>query len=301
LMAQFQQLQVQCARISSLEEEKSILEGQLQQLMKSCGELQRQNAEWQQEREGLVLEATQLRNRAGDAQQLESRLSQASQSAHQLAVSQQAEEKLRHELRSVQDELSAEKAARAAEADGAGSLRDMIEAMHEEHQSAVSMLEAELSDKRSYCFRLERTLETRDQTIDQMRQEASISSQAVSATQDDRSELHKMIEALKAENASLNAAVEQCVRKLQERPDESPFMVDKRLVIQMVIALVEQGSTPAKQHEIKQRMADSLGFTQVEREQIGVLPKAQRLSDSARYVVGGLADMFVEFLNTEAL
>ncbi|CAK9115174.1 Uncharacterized protein SCF082_LOCUS53314 [Durusdinium trenchii] len=54
---------------------------------------------------------------------------------------------------------------------------------------------------------------------------------------------------------------------------ERPFLVDKRMVTQMLAAYLEQRDHPGPQQEIMAKMADLLGFSTSEREQVGLSQK----------------------------
>merc|ERR1719329_753202 len=74
-------------------------------------------------------------------------------------------------------------------------------------------------------------------------------------------------EALK-EKDEMSRLVEGCVEKLEKETRERPHLCDKRLVMQMLATYLEQQGNPRQQLEICSKMADVLGFSMSERQQV---------------------------------
>ena len=58
------------------------------------------------------------------------------------------------------------------------------------------------------------------------------------------------------EAKKLNGVVERCLAKMEAESRERPFLVDKRMVTQMLAAYLEQREHPGPQQEILQKMAE---------------------------------------------
>merc|ERR1712060_624449 len=114
--------------------------------------------------------------------------------------------------------------------------------------------------------------------------------------------LQRDLAAAKQEQVSLNDVVNRCLSKLDKESQERPHLVDKRMVTQMVAAYLEQRDYPKQQLEIMARMADLLGFTAAEREQVGLAQRRRTLLDQKEEPAGlaELSDAFVDFLYEES-
>ncbi|CAK9114768.1 Uncharacterized protein SCF082_LOCUS53140 [Durusdinium trenchii] len=81
---------------------------------------------------------------------------------------------------------------------------------------------------------------------------------------------------------------------------ERPFLVDKRMVTQMLAAYLEQRDHPGPQQEIMAKMADLLGFSTSEREQVGLSQKRKGpIASEEPANLADLTDRFVDFLMEE--
>merc|ERR1712190_611147 len=99
------------------------------------------------------------------------------------------------------------------------------------------------------------------------------------------------------EKLKLSDVVERCVEKLEKESRERPHLVDKRMVTQMIAAYLEQRDTPRQSQEIMARMADLLGFTAAEREQVGLSQRRKTLLEQQEPAsFADIADGFVDFL-----
>merc|ERR1712060_529701 len=109
------------------------------------------------------------------------------------------------------------------------------------------------------------------------------------------------LEAKTQETTTLNDCVERCLEKLEKDGQERPHLVDKRMVTQMVAAFLEQRDNPRQQQEIMARMADLLGFTASEREQVGLSQRRRKLLEQQDASgLAELSDAFVDFLYEES-
>merc|ERR1719414_1216223 len=94
--------------------------------------------------------------------------------------------------------------------------------------------------------------------------------------------------------------VERCVAKLEKESLERPFLVDKRMVTQMMAAYLQQRDYPKQQLEIASKMADLLGFTIAERELVGLKDKRRTLLEPSPTGLMDLTSRFVDFLIGES-
>jgi len=73
------------------------------------------------------------------------------------------------------------------------------------------------------------------------------------------------------------------------------------MVTQMVAAYLEQRDNPRQAQEIMAKMADLLGFTTTEREQVGLTQRRKTLLEHQEPAsLSDLADGFVDFLLEES-
>merc|ERR1712039_1050521 len=114
--------------------------------------------------------------------------------------------------------------------------------------------------------------------------------------------LQRDLAASKEDQAQLTSVVNRCLEKLEKEGQERPHLVDKRMVTQMVAAYLEQRDNPRQQQEIMARMADLLGFTAAEREQVGLSQRRRTLLEQQEEPTGlaELSDAFVDFLYEES-
>merc|ERR1712135_178286 len=102
------------------------------------------------------------------------------------------------------------------------------------------------------------------------------------------------------ERDALKNVVERCVAKLEKESLERPFLVDKRMVTQMMAAYLQQRDYPKQQLEIASKMADLLGFTIAERELVGLRDKRRTLLEPSPTGLMDLTSRFVDFLIEES-
>lgn len=98
---------------------------------------------------------------------------------------------------------------------------------------------------------------------------------------------------LKAELVNSQEVSHQAIIKLRKDMEDRPFLVDKRLCVQMLTAYLHASSDTKP--EILSRMSDTLGFTKDEREMLGIQKGvlSKRNSQSGKEAIG---DQFLDFL-----
>merc|ERR1712060_767934 len=118
----------------------------------------------------------------------------------------------------------------------------------------------------------------------------------------ENTDLRKDLVAAQQEVQTLNSVVERCVEKLEQDGRERPHLVDKRMVTQMLAAYLEQRDNPTASQEIMSKMADLLGFTTAEREQVGLSQRRRTLLEQQvdPASLAELTDRFVDFLLEES-
>merc|ERR1712060_319502 len=117
----------------------------------------------------------------------------------------------------------------------------------------------------------------------------------------ENTDLRKDLVAAQQEVQTLNSVVERCVEKLEQDGRERPHLVDKRMVTQMLAAYLEQRDNPRQREEIMTKMADLLGFTTAEREQVGLVQRRRTLAENDEPAgLLDLADRFADFLLEES-
>lgn len=193
---------------------------------------------------------------------------------------------------------------READAATIGRLQATLEALQDNGESQASQMEAELLERSRECSALRREAEQhrrRAEELARWQQETAEAAKLNSSMREENATLRQQLEASQQEQHSLNAVVERCLTKMEQDSRERPHLVDKRMVTQMVAAYLEQRDHPRQQQEILTKMADLLGFSTSEREQVGLLRKRKALLDQEES--GGFADLsdrFVDFLLEES-
>jgi len=295
LMTQFESLRATCQTLSADAQQKPGLEGQVQ-------ELTRMNVQWQQAHQSLSQETAELRQRAEQAQGLQTEVVQLRE--YQLAC-----ERLRDRLLEVEGTLEgAHKEAeqlrteRATDLGTIHRLQAVIEAVQETGDSQAGHLEAELMERSRDTAALRRELEETRRRLEELVacqrtwQEAAEASRAL---KDENDSLRKDVATISQGRQTLNDVVERCVEKLEKEGRERPHLVDKRMVTQMLAAYLEQRDNPRHREEIMAKMADLLGFTTAEREQVGLAQRRKTLLEQ-QDEGGDLGNQLLDFLLEES-
>lgn len=298
LLTQFESLRSTCESLSLDSQQKLELEGQVQ-------ELSRMNSHWQRAHENLTSESEVLRNQATEMQQLQAEVAKLRQ-FEQLYIALGAEI---HEAERLQTEMAGalEKSQQARSDDQSTLLRlqGEIEAMQETGESEAGHLEGEILERNRECTVLRREVEELKNRVEDLVRIQKASSDAADTgrrLQGQTENLQRELEEANLERERLNGVVERCLEKMEKDGRERPHLVDKRMVTQMVAAFLEQRDKPRPQQEILVRMADLLGFTTAEREQVGLSQKRRGLLDQREDAQGltELTDRFVDFLLEES-
>lgn len=184
-------------------------------------------------------------------------------------------------------------------------LQSLIDSMQETGESQASHLEAELLERSRDCAVLRRDAEERGRQVEELlkRQEETREAAETSRTLKEEAEtLRQKLAASDEEKRSLNAVVDRCVEKLEKDSRERPHLVDKRMVTQMIASFLEQRDNPANAFEIMSKMADLLGFTAAEREQVGLAYGRKSLMTRMEEPsnLAELSDRFMDFLLEES-
>jgi len=298
LMAQFESLRETCQSLSLDSQQKAGLEGQVQ-------ELTRMNAQWQQLHQNQTSEFEGLRQRTQELQQLEAEVLQ-------LRQCKEACGRLERQLREAEERLEASSADSARCQDERRSehatiqrLQALLESMEERGESQAGQLEAELLAQRRESAALHRQTEEQQLRIEELlrgRRECREAAEEGRALKTESERLKQDLATAQLEHTKLNGVVEQCIAKLQKESQERPHLVDKRMVTQMLAAYLEQRENPRQQQEIMSKMADLLGFTAAEREQVGLAQRRRTLLEQQDEAAGlaDLTDRFVDFLFEES-
>jgi len=297
LMAQFETLRSTCQSLSLDAQQKAGMEAQVQELM-------RMNAQWQQAHQSMNMEAEHLRLRAEKSHRLESEVDQ-------LREYQRAYARLEERLQEAEASLDAsEREAvqlRNERSNDHGTiqrLQAVVEAIQESGESEAGHLEAELLERSRENASLRRDAEDQRRRLEELLKSQQDWREAVDQSRDLKAEnedLRRNLAATAQEKDTLHDVVTRCVEKLEKESRERPHLVDKRMVTQMVAAYLEQRDNPRQAQEIMAKMADLLGFTTTEREQVGLTQRRKTLLEHQEPAsLSDLADGFVDFLLEES-
>ncbi|CAE8623530.1 unnamed protein product [Polarella glacialis] len=268
-------------------------------------ELIRMNAQWQQSYQNLNAESDLLRQRALESQQLHSEVAQ-------LRRYQEACEDLEVRLREAEQQIEVSgHGSSALQSDHLEALATIqrltadLESQQENGESQAGQLEVELLERSRECIALRRDRDEQSRRAEELLQRQQDSGQAVEECRGLRSENQELrleVEASQQEKHSLNSVVERCLQKLEKDGQERPHLVDKRMVTQMLAAYLEQRDNTKAAQEIMAKMADLLGFTASEREQVGLAQRRKTLQEIQEEPAGleELTDRFVDFLMEES-
>ncbi|CAE7933943.1 LanA, partial [Symbiodinium necroappetens] len=192
----------------------------------------------------------------------------------------------------------------AADAASIQRLQGDLLSIQETGESQAGRLESALLERNKECATLRRERNEAQQKLQEVLQRSQENLQVADAgralsTENER--LQQELAQSREELKSLNSVVERCVAKMEAESRERPFLVDKRMVTQMLAAYLEQRENPGPQLEILNKMADLLGFTSAEREQVGLSQKRKTpLQMQEPQGLADLTDRFVDFLMEES-
>ncbi|CAJ1425368.1 unnamed protein product [Effrenium voratum] len=297
LMKQFESLSQTCQNLTMDSQQKAGLEGQVNELL-------RMNAQWQHAHQSLNAESETLRQKLQQVEQLQLEVRRLQPLAQQ---SLELEMRLREAEQSLdqhRDALSQAQQLRAQENSTVQRLQAELDSLQESGESTAGQLEAELMERSRECATLRREKEEaakRAEELLQKQQENLQAAQEGRALHAENQRLQDQLVGAQEEQKALNAVVERCLAKMEVDSRERPFLVDKRMVTQMLAAYLEQRENPGPQQEILHKMADLLGFTTSEREQVGLSHKRKtplQMEEAAGLT--DLTDRFVDFLMEES-
>lgn len=298
LMTQFESLRNTCGELSAESQQKVGLESQVQELL-------RMNAQWQEAHGRLTAESEGLRSRVTEGQQLQSEVVQL---RHYERACVELEQRLRDteaQLEAVGAEMAQSRETREGDQATISRLQTVVESIQDSGESQAGQFEAELLERSHECSTLRRSLEEERRKVEElirMQRDCQGSAEAGRALQAENETLAKELEQAKKEQEKLSGIVERCLEKMERESRERPHLVDKRMVTQMLAAYLEQRDHPTAAQEIMFKMADLLGFTTAEREQVGLSMRRRTLleqqDDPAS--LSELTDRFVDFLLEES-
>ncbi|CAE7220784.1 unnamed protein product [Symbiodinium sp. CCMP2592] len=200
----------------------------------------------------------------------------------------------------------------AADAASIQRLQGDLLSIQETGESQAGQLESALLERNKECATLRRERNEAQQKLQEVLQRNQENLQVADAgralSTENEAWLLRWAE-WKQELKSLNSVVERCVAKMEAESRERPFLVDKRMVTQMLAAYLEQRENPGEEVQALERhpailnkMADLLGFTSAEREQVGLSQKRKTpLQMQEPQGLADLTDRFVDFLMEESV
>jgi len=298
LMSQFQTLRETCQNLTLDAQQKAGFESQVQ-------ELTVMNQQWQQAHQVHQAESETLRQKAAETHQLKTEVTQLKVHSQASVQLQDRVELLEGRIISTQAETQRLQDERQLDQGTIHRLHGIIESMHEDGSTEAGLLETELLERNREATTLRRELEEQRRNAEDLVRFQKSSRDSQEASNVLRQEMDKSQADLGAaiqERDSLNTVVERCVEKLEKESRERPFLVDKRMVTQMLASFLEQRNNPSASSEIMAKMADILGFTTAEREQVGLAKGRKKLLELREEPVGlaQLGDLFGGFLMDES-
>jgi len=297
LMTQFESLRATCQSLSLDSQQKAALEGQVQ-------ELARMNAHWQQAHQSLTSESEALRQKAAEVHQLQAEMAQLRQYEQAYRVLEGRLQEAENRLQTAGTDSSRFEQERLADQMLIRRLQEQIDAVQETGESEAGHLEGELLEQSRECASLRRETEELRKRIEDLlsiQQECQEAASTGRLLRDENISLKQQLATAEQEQTKLNSVVERCLEKMEKDGRERPHLVDKRMVTQMVAAYLEQRDNPRQQQEILARMADLLGFTTAEREQVGLSQRRRTLLEQQEATgLADLTDRFVDFLFEES-
>jgi len=298
LMTQFESLRNTCQSLSLDSQQKAEMELQVQELSKM-------NAQWQQVHQSLSSESELLRQRANEVHQLTAEVSRLRQFEQGWAVMEGRLQEAEARVLEAGAAVSRHEQDRLSEHTMIQRLQGELESMQESGEFEAGHLESELLERNRECASLRRDSEELKRRLEELlrvQRDCQEAADAGRALRSENEELRRDLTSAKQEQEKLTGVVERCLDKMENESRERPHLVDKRMVTQMVAAFLEQRDHPRAQQEILTRMADLLGFTTAEREQVGLSQKRRTLLEQQEEATGlnDLTDRFVDFLFEES-
>jgi len=274
------------------------LEAQVQELL-------HMNAQWQQAHQHLSQEVDLLRHRTYEHDQLKAEVLQLRSGRYEVNRLQEQLKDAELAMQEAQLEASQLQAASESERGTIQRLQNAIESLRDSSEARCEDLEAQLLESQREVSSLRRELEEQRKRVEELSSTQQASKDVLELGeqhQQENASLKAELAAALQEKQQLSGIVERCVEKLEKESRERPHLVDKRMATQMLAAYLEQRDNPREQQEILTKMADLLGFTAAEREQVGLTQRRKRLDPEAEEPsdFSDLTDRFVEFLHEES-
>jgi len=262
------------------------------------------NAQWQQAHQNLNAQSEDLRARALGSHQLQSEVARLRQFEQAILDMEAQLCEAERQLEQKTQEAANMAALNEGNALTIHRLQGELESMHENGESQAGQLEGELLERSREIVTLRREKEEHQRKLEEFmkQQEArGRDSEDAKALRLELDDLRQSLEAAQEEKKTLNGVIERCLGKMEKDSKERPHLVDKRMVTQMLAAYLEQRDNPGPQQEIIAKMADLLGFTSAEREQVGLSQRRKTLADMQEpQGLADLSDRFVDFLMEES-
>jgi len=268
-------------------------------------ELTQMNAQWQQAHYHLSQEVELLRHRTMEFDQLKAEVLQLRSGRYEVG---RLQDQVRDAETAMQEaQLEAAKLREASESHRGTiqRLQSALESLGDSGEARCDDLEVQLLESQREVSSLRRELEEQRRRAEELRMSQQASAEATELgerCQRENESLKEQLAAALREKEQLSGIVERCVEKLEKESRERPHLIDKRMATQMIAAYLEQRENPKEQQEILAKMADLLGFTAAEREQVGLVQRRRRINPDAEEPsdFNDLTDRFVEFLYEES-
>uniref|UniRef100_A0A7S0ZXR3 PDZ domain-containing protein n=1 Tax=Noctiluca scintillans TaxID=2966 RepID=A0A7S0ZXR3_NOCSC len=296
LEADCQKLRRGNAALQLQAKEKVTLEGEVQKLADM-------NIQWQMAHQALSQETEFLRQRTAELQQLETEVVQLRHFAHTYQGLQQRLLQVETSLLTQTDENRRLQGESSALQDTVQRLQSVLEAVQDSGAMNAGQLEAELLERSCEHASVRREADEHRRQVDELRRQQrnwQVELQESRGLKLENEGLKQTLASVLQERDALKNVVERCVAKLEKESLERPFLVDKRMVTQMMAAYLQQRDYPKQQLEIASKMADLLGFTIAERELVGLKDKRRTLLEQSPTGLMDLTSRFVDFLIEES-
>ncbi|CAD7934230.1 unnamed protein product [Amoebophrya sp. A25] len=284
------------------------LEGELDELRSRVGELEDYNIKWQQRHDKQGREMERLKNWVNEHKPDAHELKEAREAATRVAALETELQELRTAQTDLQNRNTEVQKALEHEQGINKKLQLTIDTVQGDHGSEIDRLEASLAqaNKQKRTFQsqiseLEESLQKRRVTQTQESERLNSEKSRVDELEKELAKVRESCTALIGERDHFSKLVDQCFEKMKRESEDRIFQVDRRVVCDSLtqyckvdrvlgrslfegvlhitgsgarqyrpkMEAIEEENHTQKQ-EILSRLADSLGFSADEREQVGL-------------------------------
>ncbi|CEM02539.1 unnamed protein product [Vitrella brassicaformis CCMP3155] len=299
LMIQYTRLQTTCRDLQQNE-------NRAQQLQQERDDAVRETRQWQQAHstvseslQQISLEVADLRARCESVGVLERNLEEARFALSQYEDRERNRKTQESDSAVLREERDAALRDLRATQSALDRLNAVLEEMQDERDSAVSRLENELTSARMETNAAKRQLEQ----VSELHSEVVSLRKQLEAVTEERNDLLQRKAFLENELKNYSSSVEGLLARLQKETEEKHFMVDRRVVNDMLTGYVESHvmGLHDRQRELLSLMSEMLQFSEADKEKVGLIGARlqQQQPQHPQQPTSTLVDQFMDFLAQE--